>query len=353
MPDVIQLYNEHVNIVRDYDRIVWAEDFLGQGDAILSKEDLIPNLVAAFSINDRMIAVPYNVADLLLYYNVDYFKQAGYDAAPQTIAEMAEMMSAIVEKTDAEYGLNTRFTSFELASFLTKIGADGTYIGNNNSGRSGYMTELACQDELKAFLNEWQKVVDTGVYKPTKDSIVQEFAQGIHAMIITSSSNIVNLNNLVGNNFTWAVAQIPSVNASDAEGTMPSNGALFVVNRDDEARKAAAELFVEYMASGDAQVMWHEKSGYVPVNVHTVETDAYKAYVEKIPQLTVPYDALMKATGKMVSPFTPNNDAVEDVIKGTMLSFGQGSITAEEAYNSLLDGCGAAFEEYYRVNPID
>ena len=102
MPDVIHMFSEYVNLIQDWDRTVWAEDYITSADAAVSKDDLIPNAVAAYSVDDKMIGVPFAISTLLLYYNKDQLAQAGYDAPPATIAEMAEMLPALVEKTDAE-----------------------------------------------------------------------------------------------------------------------------------------------------------------------------------------------------------------------------------------------------------
>lgn len=152
MPDVIQLYSESVSLIRNYERTVWAEDFISSPDAAVTKADLIPNTVQAYTIDGKMIGVPYNISALMLYYNKDQLAAAGYTEPPKTIAEMAEMLPALVEKTDAEYGLNVRVNAFELENFIVTQGAEGTYFGNNDSGRSGFMTEVSCQDELMASL---------------------------------------------------------------------------------------------------------------------------------------------------------------------------------------------------------
>ena len=38
MPDVIQLYGENVDMIRDYERTVWAEDFINNESSTIKKE---------------------------------------------------------------------------------------------------------------------------------------------------------------------------------------------------------------------------------------------------------------------------------------------------------------------------
>lgn len=240
MPDVIQMYSEYVDQVRDWERTAWAEDFITAEDAEVKKEDLVSNMVSAYSIDGKMIGVPYAVSTLLLYYNMDILEQAGYDHAPETIAEMAEMISAIMEQTDADYGLNVRINQFEFENFIATQGENGTYFGNNESGRSGKMTELACQNEIDCFLTEWEKVIATGGFKATKDSMNEEFAQGLNAMVLMTSTRIPTIAELTGDEFEWGVAPAPKVNSTDIGGGYPSGSGLFMVNRDDDAKLQAA-----------------------------------------------------------------------------------------------------------------
>lgn len=353
MPDVIQLYSESVSLIRNYERTVWLEDYISSANANVAKADLIPNTVEAYTIDGQMIGVPYNISALMLYYNKTYLEAAGYTEPPKTIAEMAEMLPVIVENTNADYGLNVRVNSFELENWIVTQGATGSYFGNNNSGRSGYMTELACQDALKAYLTEWKKVVDSGAYKSIRDSINEEFAAGMHAMVIMTSSRIPTIESLVNGAFEWDVAPIPTVTSSDIGGAYPSGGGLFLLDRNDQSKKDAAWEFIQYMISPEAQTMWLESTGYVPVNVHAANLDSYKAYVAAQPKLNVPFEVLLNSSKNEVAAFTPNSSEVDGIIKNAMLLFGDGTATIDETYDAIIDGCMQAFADYYRANPIN
>ena len=353
MPDVIQLYSESVNLLRDYKRTVWAEDRFTE-DGSLKKEDLMPGAAKEYSINGKMIGVPWTASALLLYYNQDYLDQAGV-SVPKTIGEMAEALPVLAEKTDAEYGLNVRVNQYELENWIETQGASGGEFGNNDNGHDGYVTELACASNgtLDRFLTEWEKVVKSGAYKPSKDSVNEEFAAGMHAMVIMTSSRIPTVSELVGDSFNWGVAAIPTVSADDIGGAYPSGSGLFMLDRDDEAKKAAAWEFVQYMASDKAQAMWVEGTGYTPVNVKAQEVDTYKQAVEAEPKLQVPYDVLMQSGTSVIPAFIPNNSTIDTVIKDAMLSFGDGTADREETFEAIKDGVSKALEDYYRANPIE
>ena len=353
MPDVIHMFSEYVDLIRDWERTAWAEDYITAAGSSVSKSDLMPTMASAYSLNGRMIGVPYAISTLLLYYNQDLLAQAGYDAPPATIAEMAEMIKDIAEKTDAAYGLNVRIDQYEFENFIAAQGPNGTYFGNNESGRAGNMTALACQDQIGLFLTEWQKVIDSGAYKATRDSINEEFAQGLNAMCIMSSSRIPTIDGLVDGAFEWGVAAPPTVSASDVGGGYPSGSGLFMIDRGDDGDLDAAWEFVQYMISPEAQAMWLDGYSYVPVVTAAAETDAYKAAVAADPRLDVSYQILNNAPATLVASFCPAANEVNTVIQSAMLSFADGSADRDATYNAIINGIDQAFADYFRVNPIN
>ncbi len=354
MPDVIQLYSESVSLVRDYERLVWAEDKIGQPEASVKKEDLIPNVRDSFTIDNRLIGMPYNIACYLLYYNQDQLEAAGFTEPPKTVSEMAGMLPALVEKTDADFGLNVRINMNEMLNFVETQGAEGSLFGDGENGHAGFMTKLQCVDDgtLKAYIDAWGQVIDTGCYKAVRDSINEEFASGLHSMVIMSSSRLKTIDNLVGDGFKWGVAPVPTVNAGDPAASFPTGSGLFMLDRGDAKKVDAAWEFVQYMSSPEVQVQWLETTGYVPVNQKALETPEYKSQVEASPRMGVPYDVLINSPKRVTSPFVPNYKELDTLIKDTMISYANKEIDADGAYTAIVDGAAKIFEEYYRSNPI-
>lgn len=354
MPDVIQLYGENVEIIRDYERTVWAEDLINDELSTLKKEDLIPNTVTAQTIDGKMIGIPYTSSSLMLYYNMDYLKKAGFNEPPKTITEMAEMMVKISEKTEAENALNVAINQYELENFISTQGENGTYFGNNESGHNKHMTKFSDEgkEALQNFLTEWEKVISTGAYKPVTDSINEEFSKGLHAMTIMTSSRIPTIAKLVGDSFEWGVSSIPTVNENDVVGAYPSGSGLYMIDRDNDAKIQAAWEFVSYMASKEAQVKWVGRTGYTPVNIHVQELEEYKKAVEEEPRLQTAMNNLINTPNTVVPSFTPNSTAIGTIIKDAMRAFGSGLISKEEAYNQIVDGIAKSIEVYYRANPV-
>lgn len=354
MPDVIQLYTESVNLVRDYERTVWIEDLINAEESSIKKEDIVPNILNSFEINDKLIGMPYNIACYLLYYNEDQLKEAGFENPPETVSEMAEMLPVLTEKTEAQYGLNVRINMNELLCFVESQGEEGSYFGNGENGHGDYMTALQCEEEgtLKNFMEEWGKVIDTGAYKQTKDSINEEFAAGMHSMVIMSSSRLKTIEDLVGDSFSWNVAPVPVLTQEDSKGTFPTGSGLFILNRDDEKKVDAAWEFVQYMSSAEVQAQWVESTGYVPVNNKALESDIYKNAVKENEKLALPYEILSGSPENITAPFIPNYKEIDTLIKDTMISYANKEIDSQKAYDQIVEESKKIFETYYRANPV-
>ncbi|MCT7871535.1 MAG: extracellular solute-binding protein, partial [Lactobacillus crispatus] len=160
------------------------------------------------------------------------------------------------------------------------------------------------------------------------------------AIVIMTSSRIPAMKKLIGDKFKWNVAPIPTVNADDKQGAFPSGAGLYIINRDDKNKVKAAWIFNQFMISNEAQSMWLEKTGYVPVNQKVLESEAYKKALTDNPQIAVAFNTL-KNTG----------DIVNKIIKETMLKFGKHEISMDEAQTQLASGVQKAFDEYYKLNP--
>ncbi len=172
-------------------------------------------------------------------------------------------------------------------------------------------------------------------------------------MTIMSSSRIQTIDELVGDSFEWGIAPIPTVNASDVGGAYPSGSGLYMIDRDDEKKKNASWEFLSYMISPEAQAMWVDKTGYTPVNIKAQELEVYKKALESQPKLQKSMDNLVNTPDTIVPAFVPNSSTIGTTIKDTMMAFGSGSISKDEAYKQIVDGIEKSIEIYYRANPID
>ncbi|PNV59837.1 sugar ABC transporter substrate-binding protein [Clostridium sp. chh4-2] len=356
-PDLIQIYGENMNIVRDYERMVWVEDYINRPDSAVKKEDLVPNAAEAFSIDGKMLGAPLTLSTLLLYYNQDMFEAAGIDTPPATIAQMAEDMTKLTQKegdTTKVYGLNLCPNSYELNSWIAGQG-EVSYFGDNESGRKAPMTKVIIDENgtLDSFLTQWDKVIRTGGLKYQVDNMNEEFANQQHAMVIMSSARIQIMKGLIGDTFKWSVADLPKVNESDNGGASVSGGGLFMINKDDPKKLEASWEFIQYCLSPETQLFWSQNTGYVPVNEKTYDLPEMTEFLEKEPELKTAIAQIEHSSPMLQEPYYPNAGEIKTVVKEALILFAKGDLSKEDTAKSIIEGCNAAINDYYRANPLD
>ena len=64
-----------------------ALDAIGDGETQINADKLAPAAIKAFTSDDKLYAVPANIATLQLYYNKALFEAAGIDGPPTTVEE--------------------------------------------------------------------------------------------------------------------------------------------------------------------------------------------------------------------------------------------------------------------------
>ncbi|MDL2205302.1 extracellular solute-binding protein [Eubacteriales bacterium OttesenSCG-928-N13] len=144
---------------------IWPAEFLSAKIAqpvtqYFSQEELdalFPGYVEEFTINGELAGVPTLTNSKWLFYNKAYLEQAGYDHAPTTWDELAEMSKAVVDKGICKYGiawsgLQAEGVVCEFGVLLDSFGgawqdADGKWTFNSEEGKQAldFMVEGAKQ----------------------------------------------------------------------------------------------------------------------------------------------------------------------------------------------------------------
>jgi sn-glycerol 3-phosphate transport system substrate-binding protein len=356
-PDVAQIVGAGVPSATAYEQLVPIQTMFDRGGSTLALQDLEPNMIRAYTYRNKLIGMPVSCSAILLYYNQDMFRSVGLDPsrAPATIAEMAAAVSKLMIKqgnTVERYGLNVAIRRYQLANF---IGGQGAYnfFGDNEGGRTDPMTKVTFGEDgtLMAFLNEWEKVINTGGYKAIEDNINEEFALELFGMAVMSTARIGTITNLVQNNFNWYVAPLPKVNAADRGGISVGGSCLVMFNpAKDDRRLNAAWEFVQYMASPEVQFQFHKDTGYIPVNKKVYNLPGVNDWFAANPHYKVAVDAIHASNPNVQEPFDIINWEIDSVIKSHMQNFAEGKETKQQCHDGIVRECNEKLAAYHRAN---
>lgn len=307
------------------------------------------------SYEGKMVAVPFANSIPLLYYNADALKEAGFDGPPETLDELAEYTKALTLKDDAgnvtRYGLNVQIRRYQMVQFVVSQSPD-SFFGDNEGGRTAPMTKIVAGEDgtMKNFLEKWQKMIETGGYKYVEDNMNEEFAQGLSAMLIMSSSRLGTIKDLVGDSFDFQTAYLPKVNAGDNGGAAIGGSCLNLFKLGDKARVDAAWDVIQYCLLPENQMIFSQSSGYIPVNTTAYELPEMVKYYEEHPQYKVALDEMLAASPNAQEPLDLVYNDVQKVITDTMLEFCEGKRSVDATVEKITTDCNALLDEYHAAN---
>lgn len=354
-PDINQGLTSTIPSMMDLDWTVDLTNLIEDAGSQVHKSDYYEAMIRSCTADGKLMAIPFANSNLLLYYNEDALKEAGFDIPPATWDELAAYTKALTKKSAdgkvERYGFETQIKRYQLCNYIVQQSTD-SFVGDNEGGRAGEMTKLTIKDDgtLKTILQKVDAVNKTGGYKYVEDSLNEEFASGLTAMCMMSSSRLAAVKGLVGDSFTWKAAPIPKVTEQDSSGAALGGSCLSLFNLGDEARVAAAWDVLQYCSSPEAQYILSTKSGYIPVNKQVENMDEMKKYYEENPQFKVPLDQMKASSPLAQEPLDLVYNDINGVMTDAMVQFCEGSLTVDETTDKIVNECNALLDEYHKAN---
>lgn len=354
-PDINQGLTSTIPSMMDLDWTVDLTELIGDAENQVKTEDYYEAMIRSCTADGKLMAIPFANSNLLLYYNEDALKEAGFDAPPATWDELARYTEALTKKAAdgsvERYGFETQIKRYHLCNYIVQQSAD-SYVGDQEGGRTGEMTRLTIKEDgtLKTILEKVEAVNQTGGYKYVEDSLNEEFANGLTAMCMMSSSRLATINSLVGDSFSWNVAPIPKVTEQDGSGAALGGSCLTLLNLGDEEKVKAAWDVLQYCSSPEAQYILSAKSGYIPVNKQVEAMEEMKAYYAENPQFQVPLEQMKASSPMAQEPLDLVYNDINGVMTDAMVQFCEGSLSVDETVDKIVDECNALLDEYHEAN---
>ena len=217
MPDMIQIFAGDVEYMSTVEAVVPISDMIAKDSSYDAK--ILDSLLTTYTYNGTLYSMPFHASTMGFFWNKTAFAEAGLDpeTPPTTIAEMAEMAEKLL-KVDASGAVSQYAITLAISNTYLNhwIGGQGEYsfIGNNEAGRTGRMTEVTFDKDgtMAALLTEWKKVLDTGAVQSIEsgNQAREEFCAGLSAMLCSSNSALGTVENMSAEmGFEFGVAALP------------------------------------------------------------------------------------------------------------------------------------------------
>ena len=260
---------------------------------------------------------PPNRSMEVMYYNMDWLQELGYEGPPTTWAEFAEMACAATDPDAGTIGYEistdaSRFSSMVFSRHGTYFEADGSAFDYTNDTVIETMTfikDLYDQGCVSLIAESYGDQTDFGNYKtlftigstsgiPYYDSAVKSGEQG---------------------EFVWGVAPLPYMDGGD-EPVMNIYGASVSVPKTTPEQELAAWLFVKWFTEPEQNARWAKISNYFPVRDSAAA--AMADYFEANPTYAQAFELLQYGT------YEAQWCACYEEVRRLM----------EDAYSAILDG---------------
>lgn len=286
----------------------WGPGLLGSGkvlplDSFLNNSktihpnDFYPGMLDVSSYKGKVLSIPSDGGDYGIFYNKDLFKQAGLDpnSPPQTWDDILKDSQIIKQKT-GKYGFyvpigNTEWTVWTFEGMLWSNG--GTFIDTTGNKAK---VEFNSSEGVKA-LQTWVDLVHKyNVAPKTAYPITVSNAEILQkkeeAMLIDGPWDV---NTLASANFPLGTTMFPKGDKTYATNLGTNT---FYIFKTGDAKQKAAWTFIEWFMDPNRLANWDIKASFLPTLKSVVNTDTYKNYLEKNPNLKPLVDNLQYAHGR-------------------------------------------------------
>jgi multiple sugar transport system substrate-binding protein len=281
LPNLVVAYQNMALAYHEADGVVDLTPYMSSVKwGLAERDDFIQSFLAQDNIDGVQIALPPNRSMEIIYYNVDWLKELGYDAPPRTWEEFGQMCLKAKaqpfsgsENKERSLGLLIDPDASRMASMVFSRGGefmqDGRFTFNTPQGREalGQMRQLA-QDGAVEVLSE-----DHGD--------TREFAIGSVLFILDSTSGLPFVQSAVesGLGFAWDVAPPPYKGEKPVVNVY---GASVAVCRATPQKQLASWIFMDWLTRPEQQAEWVRASNYFPVRRSTAAN--LKDYFAKNPR---------------------------------------------------------------------
>lgn len=361
MPDLIQIFAGDVEYMSTVEAVVPVGDMIANDPEY--DADILDSLLTTYTYGGTLYSMPFHASTMGFFWNKTAFAEAGLDpeTPPATIAEMAECAEKLL-KTDASGAVTQYAITLAISNTYINhwIGGQGEYsfIGNNEAGRAGRMTEVTFDTDgtMAALLTEWKKVLDTGAVQPVEsgNQAREEFCSGLSAMLCSSNSALATVDNMSKEmGFEYGVAPLPKVNESDAGSVCPGGSSIYILGKGDDAKIQGAWDFIKYWVAPEQQYAFCSVTGTIPVNEATMEYGPMVEYVESNPNFQIFYDALVNSNPKVQEHLAPTQQEFTTIFQEVGYKFAMGEVTVDEAVEEMASRCNSALDDYNEANPVE
>jgi multiple sugar transport system substrate-binding protein len=276
-PEISVAYQNQAAYYRAQGAVVDLNPFIQSSKYGLSQDDL-NDYFQTFLDSDanpqyqgERLGFPTQRSIEVLYYNVDWLRQLGYEQPPRDWKTWEEAACKASDPSQNKYGYAFVHNASNFASMVFSRGgrilaADGSaYVFNDQAG----VDSLALLQRL--FKNKCAVEVPTS----ERNGMQNRFANGQVLFYLDTSSGLAATQDAVskGANFKWDVALVPYTD----KPAVNLYGASVSVYKTTPEKELAAWLVIKFLGEKPQTTKWATSTGYLPVR-QSAKNDVVAAF---------------------------------------------------------------------------
>ena len=278
------------------------------------KSEISPNLWEELKLDGHLWSIPLYTSNLGIFYRPKLFQAAGITQIPKTWEELREVAKKLTidsngDNRPEQYGMllplgKEEWTVFSWFPFL--LSAGGEVVTNNRPNLTN--------PGAIAALQFWQDLLKDGsatLSSPERGYEEDAFIAGRVAMQITGPWTYI-----IKSNVDFNVFPIPT-NMKSA--TVTATGNMYLM-KTTPAREQAALKFLEYVLSEEFQTEWSIGTGFLPVNLKAIQSEAYQQFINQKPLLKMFLEQMPLAGARpIIAGYNRLSDSLGRAIEATLL----------------------------------
>lgn len=319
LPDIIQVDGcDHAS----FSAMGIFADLTDRVKSEMGKLEFYDGPLESCKYEDMLYGLPLNANNLVLVYNEDMLKEAGYKEPPATWSELREYAKALTNESTYGFAINAiddEGSTYSLMPFLYEAGADWNTLDQGADKALGLYQNLVDDGSMSKEAFGWGQ-----------NDAYGQFTAGRAAMYIDGNWRIPELEKDAA--FSYKFAPIPSCDDTGKSATVIGGENLAIVNNDniEGSWECVKSLYNKEMMND-----YCKKSGMIP----TVKTFAMEdEYFTNDSIMKVFVENMEVAKTRGPSPIWPQ---ISQVLRDMLQEVGTGVSAEKAAANGV-----AAMQEY-------
>ncbi|MGE5641185.1 MAG: sn-glycerol-3-phosphate ABC transporter substrate-binding protein UgpB [Clostridia bacterium] len=356
-PHIVQVYEvgtADIMSVKDAVRPLWQ---VMHEAGVEPESKFVPAIAGYYSdTHGRLLALPFNTATPVLFYNRDAFKRAKLDPGhpPQTWYEMPTALGALRE-SGVSCPFTTAWPSWVLLENMSAWHNQefATYHNGMDSPKAKLSFNTRLMMRWISMLSSWMK---SGyfVYSGRGNEAEARFASGECAVLTSSSASVAELRQKA--KFDFGVAQLPYYDdfAGSPQNTLVGGAGLWVMSGKPKGDYAGVARFLAFLSRPDVQAEWHQKTGYVPATINAYEISRKEGFYASNPgqEIAMKQLLLKNPTGESKGIRLGHFPKIRLIIDEELEAVWGNKKTPLEALNSAVKRGNVLLDRFARNEPV-